>query len=81
MPTPNNVPAGFVQINLIRPDGTSETVRVSEGATLDVLLQQQGFNSSDVTARVDRAPASGNQQLQNGQTVSVSPNKVAGAAL
>jgi len=79
MPANNNIPNGFAQARLIAPDGTSSTVNFEAGTTLEVFLQQQGINPADVTARVDRQTVPANTPVQNGQTVSATPNKVNGA--
>lgn len=57
----------------------TQVVRVPAGESLQVLLQEQGINAEANTIRVNGAAASGDRPLANGDRVSATPAKVAGA--
>ena len=80
MPIPNlpgNV-AGAATIHLTVGTRTN-TVRVPAGESLEVLLQTQGVDPAANATRVNGQAASGDRPLADGDRVSVTPSKVAGA--
>jgi len=63
-------------------NGYAETVDVEEGSTVGELFASKmpaGSSTSDYTIMVNRLPVTRTQALNEGDAVSVTPNKVTGA--
>ena len=61
--------------------GFADTIEVADGTTVAKLFEQQqaGRKSEDFLIRVNRQPAAADQILQDGDRVSITPTKIAGA--
>ena len=61
--------------------GFADTIEVADGTTVAKLFQKQqaGADAADYLIRVNRLPAAADQVLHDGDRVSVTPTKIAGA--
>ncbi len=69
-----------IQLTINQGDGTTRTVSTSEGNSLQDFLTEQGYNNPDrYAARVNRREVDPSEILQDGDRVSVTPDKLPGA--
>jgi len=61
--------------------GFANHIDVADGATVSALFTQQlpGHKAEDFLIRVNRQPAAADQQLQEGDRISITATKIAGA--
>lgn len=70
----------FVTLVSNSGEGTRRQVEVAPGTTLNDFVASQGFgDSSRFKVRVNRFEVNGNPVLEQGDTISVTPSKIAGA--
>lgn len=69
---------GVATIHLTNGTRTN-TVRVPAGESLEVVMTSNGIDPAANAVRVNGQAASGSQTLRDGDRVSVTPSKVAGA--
>ena len=62
--------------------GYAQTLNVTDGMTVSEFLKEQvpGFNPDNHVIRVNRNVASADQRLYEGDAITLTPNKVQGAA-
>ena len=74
-----------MQILLINNDGGgfADHIDVNEGTTVSALFAEKipSRKASDYLIRVNRQPVSGDQVLQPGDRISITPTKIDGASI
>lgn len=69
-----------IQLTVNQGDGTTRTVNAQDGVTLQDFLALQGYDNPDrYAARVNRREVDPSEILQDGDRVSVTPDKLPGA--
>lgn len=78
--SPRSGPSISVQLTINQGEGTTRTVSVAQGTSLSSFLSTQGYDNPDrYSARVNRREVDGSEELQDGDRVSITPDKIPGA--